>query len=69
MAYYGVATRSTEFLEFAVRECQLYNEVLATNITLADGKQCAGLWRHIVSEPRQLPTSVCCTDPFVWLTR
>ncbi|KPI37088.1 uncharacterized protein AB675_3704 [Cyphellophora attinorum] len=68
MAYYGVAVESAEYLDYAVRECQLYNEALATDVRLASGAQCSGLWRHIVSEPRQLPKDVCCTDPYVWLT-
>lgn len=69
LASYGIATRSHDFLRAAVRECELYNVILSTNIMLPDGRVCAGPWRHIVTQPSQLPRDVCCSDPDVWLTR
>lgn len=68
LAYYGVATQDLHFLEEAVHQCRLYNEVLRTNITLETGQTCHGLWRHIVSDPAVLPDGKCCNDPNVWLT-
>ncbi|OQV10556.1 hypothetical protein CLAIMM_14536 [Cladophialophora immunda] len=68
LAYYGVALQDMQVLETAVQQCQLYNSVLRTNISLEDGQTCHGLWRHIVSEPTQLEPGVCCSDPDVWLT-
>lgn len=69
LAYYGVATRSHDFLRAAVRECELYDAILSTNVTLPGGEICAGTWRHIVTQPSELPPDVCCSDPDVWLTR
>ena len=68
LAAYAVATRNFEVLDESVRQCRLYSDVLGTNITLKDGSTCMGLWRHIASQPAQLPRGVCCTDPNVWLT-
>ncbi|KAJ9609739.1 hypothetical protein H2200_006067 [Cladophialophora chaetospira] len=68
LAYYGVATKDIGYLEAAVAQCQLYSDVLSTNIALEDGQSCRGLWRHIVSDPPNLEPGVCCTDPDVWLT-
>ncbi|OAP60893.1 hypothetical protein AYL99_05895 [Fonsecaea erecta] len=67
-AYHGVAVQDMQFLETAVQQCQLYDVVLRTNISLEDGRTCHGLWRHIVSEPTQLEPGICCSDPDVWLT-
>ncbi|KAH0844595.1 glycosyl hydrolase family 88 [Fonsecaea pedrosoi] len=68
LAYYGVAFQDMEILKTSVQQCQLYNVVLRTSISLQDGQNCHGLWRHIVSEPSQLEPGICCTDPNVWLT-
>ncbi|KAK5028302.1 hypothetical protein LTS07_006393 [Exophiala sideris] len=68
LAYYGVKTQDLRFLEEAVRQCQLYNEVLRTEVTLETGQTCHGLWRHIVSDPAVLPDGTCCMDQGVWLT-
>ncbi|KAI1616661.1 family 88 glycosyl hydrolase [Exophiala viscosa] len=68
LAYYGVKTQDLHFLKEAVRQCQLYNEVLRTNVTLETGQTCHGLWRHIVADPAVLPDGKCCMDPDVWLT-
>ena len=69
LAYYGVARQSVDYLRLAVSQCELYNELLSTNISLPGGRQCTGLWRHIVTQPDVIPPNVCCTDPDVWLTR
>ncbi len=68
LAYYGVAAQDLRYLVEAVSQCQLYNDVLRTNITIANGRECVGLWRHIVSDPERLKPGVCCSDPYVWLT-
>ncbi|KAK7903044.1 hypothetical protein LTR67_001061 [Exophiala xenobiotica] len=68
LAYYGVATQDLRFLKEAVHQCQLYNDVLRTDVSLETGDICRGLWRHIVSDPMILPTATCCSDPDVWLT-
>jgi len=68
LAYYGVDTADMKYLQEAVRQCQLYDEILHTSIELENGEICQGLWRHIVSSPAQLPEGTCCTDPDVWLT-
>jgi hypothetical protein len=72
LAYYGVATQDMRYLEESVGQCQLYDEVLRTDIPprLDDGQQtCRGrLWRHIVSDPAILEPEICCTDPDLWLT-
>jgi rhamnogalacturonyl hydrolase YesR len=68
LAYYGVATQDLTFLETAVLQCKLYDNVLRTGITLGNGETCRGLWRHIVSDPPDLESGVCCSDPDVWLT-
>lgn len=68
LAYYGVATHDMRFLEEAVQQCRLYDDVLKTNISLEDGRTCRGLWRHIMSDPAELEQGVCCSDPDVWLT-
>jgi rhamnogalacturonyl hydrolase YesR len=69
LAYYGAIEGNMKFLEEAVRQCQLYNDVLLTDILLANGSTCTGLWRHIVNQPEDIPRDVCCTDPDVWLSR
>jgi rhamnogalacturonyl hydrolase YesR len=68
LAYYGVATHDMRYMEVAVSQCHLYGEVLSTNITLANGQSCHGLWRHIISDPATLDPGVCCSDRDVWLT-
>ncbi|EXJ71715.1 uncharacterized protein A1O5_05523 [Cladophialophora psammophila CBS 110553] len=68
LAYYSVAVQEMRILETAVLQCQLYNAVLRTSISLDDGQTCHGLWRHIISEPAELEPGVCCSDPDVWLT-
>ena len=68
IAYYAVASGRTPFLEEAIQQCLLYHDVLETNITLPNGDQCNGLWRHIVSQPPHLEPGTCCHDPGVWLT-
>ncbi|KIX04659.1 uncharacterized protein Z518_05529 [Rhinocladiella mackenziei CBS 650.93] len=68
LAYYGVIDQNMKFLEEVVRQCQLYSEILGTNISLEDGQLCQGLWRHIVSDPAELTPGTCCSDPDVWLT-
>ena len=69
LAYYGAATGDASLMREAVEQCELYAKVLETNITLANGSSCAGLLRHIVSDPARLDPDVCCSDPHVWLTR
>ncbi|KIW46483.1 uncharacterized protein PV06_02153 [Exophiala oligosperma] len=68
LAYYGAVNHDLYPLQEAVRQCQLYNDVLETDIVLESGKICRGLWRHIVSGPAELPSGVCCSDSNVWLT-
>ena len=69
LAYFGVATSDMPFMQEAVQQCELYAQVLETDITLSSGASCAGLWKHIVSQPAELEPDVCCSDPYVWLTR
>jgi hypothetical protein len=69
LAYYGVATADVDHLQHAVTEIKLYNQVLGAPIVLSDESKCHGLWRHIESQPLLLPSEVCCTDPYIWLTR
>ncbi|OCT52123.1 glycosyl hydrolase family 88 [Cladophialophora carrionii] len=68
LVYHGVATQDLRFLEMAVLQCQLYDRVLRTDIELENGENCHGLWRHIVSDPPDFESGVCCSDPDVWLT-
>ena len=68
LAYYAVETGDITYMQEAVQQCQLYDDVLRTGIMLANGSSCEGLWRHIVSQPAQLEPSTCCSDPEVWLT-
>ena len=69
LAYYGAATSDITYMKEAVRQCELYAQILATDILLPNGTSCVGLWRHIVSHPADLESDVCCSDPYVWLTR
>ena len=69
LAYYGVATGDSSFMQEAVRQCELYAQILETDIILPNGTSCVGLWRHIVSQPAELEPDVCCSDPYVWFTR
>lgn len=68
LAYYGVASNNLAYLEEGVRQCELYRNVLVTDVDLPNGLKCHGLWRHIVSDPATLGPDVCCTDSGVWLT-
>lgn len=69
LAYYGVAIGDLSFMQEAVRQCELYTQILATDIILPNGTSCVGPWRYIVSHPAELEPDVCCSDPYVWLTR
>ena len=68
LAYHAVATSDISYMQEAVQQCRLYDDVLRTSITLPNGSSCEGLWRHIVSHPAQLGPGVCCHDPDAWLT-
>jgi hypothetical protein len=69
LAYHGVAAAEISYMQAALLQIELYNEVLEGPISLPNKPKCRGLWRHIESQPSLLPSDVCCTDPYIWLTR
>lgn len=80
LAAYAVARQDDRWLWEAVEQIKAYNQVLSVRTSNPTGNEqshtgknnsvrsTSGLWKHIVSTPRELGEGVCCHDEGLWLT-
>lgn len=64
LAAYAVARQDEKWLFEAVEQIRAYAKVLVVE----DDTEWNGLWRHIITLPRDLGECVCCHDEGLWLT-
>jgi len=64
LAAYAVGRQDEKWLFEAVEQIRAYARVLAVK----HDTEWDGLWRHIVTLPRELGEDVCCHDEGLWLT-